>query len=368
MKIKRSIIVTLLAIGIGLGWLSLSGARAVLEQSSSTEFCLSCHSMETAYKEYQGSVHFSNAKGIRAECADCHIPNDTLGYAIAKLKFSADIYHEFASGRIDSDEKYETHRADMASTVWSQLKANDSATCRNCHNETAMELYNQDREARNMHQYAVDNNQTCIDCHKGVAHLLPKAKMDNQAQQQLIELAKQTPADARLVYPLQTIAMGELGTINPATELTVLDTQAGKRRVEMRGAQMYGAEQVIYVAQGQRAIIALLTEQGQRAIKVGQYQSDAYGNNWRDVTLTAEIDDTPVLTERAPLWAYAEQLDNAYCSSCHAKIPSTHFTLNAWPSVAKTMGDRTSIGGDDLEILTKFFQYNAKDAKDVVAH
>ncbi len=32
--------------------------------------------MQTPLAEYQGSVHFQNVKGIRAECADCHIPGD----------------------------------------------------------------------------------------------------------------------------------------------------------------------------------------------------------------------------------------------------------------------------------------------------
>ncbi|ENP9523105.1 cytochrome C, partial [Shigella sonnei] len=35
--------------------------------------------------------------------------------------------------------------------------------------------------------------------------------------------------------------------------------------------------------------------------------------------------------------------------------------VNAWPSIAKGMGARTSMSENELDILTRYFQYNAKD-------
>ncbi|MCZ4335669.1 NapC/NirT family cytochrome c [Aeromonas hydrophila] len=360
MKIKKRIIAALLMLGVVFGWLSLGGGHALLSATSSTEFCLSCHSMEAPYKEYQGSVHFSNSKGIRAECADCHIPSQPLDYLLTKIRASKDIYHEFVTDKIDSHEKYEQHRGEMAETVWAQFRTNDSATCRSCHNQSAMETYDQSHDAQKMHQYGMANNQTCIDCHRGVAHLLPEVKLDSKAHEQLARQAQQTTADSREVFPAQVITMGGLGTINPATSLTVLASEGDNRKVQLNGFQLEGAEQVLYLAKGQRAIVAMLSEEGQKAVTAGTYEADEYGNKWRSATLVAQIDQ-PVLASREPLWSYAKQLDNVYCSTCHAKIPSHHFTLNAWPAVAKGMGDRTSISKDDLEILTKYFQYNAKD-------
>ncbi|MGF1788815.1 NapC/NirT family cytochrome c [Photobacterium swingsii] len=364
MKNKKRAVAGILALGVGVGWLTLGGTHAVLEKTSSTEFCISCHTMEAPYKEYQGSVHFSNAKGIRAECADCHIPTDTLDYLTTKIRASKDIYHEFVTGKIDTAEKYESHRADMAETVWAQLRENDSATCRSCHDDGAMEVYDQSVDARKMHEYGIANNQTCIDCHKGVAHLLPETKMDSSALDHLIETAQQTPVGTEVVYPLQVTPMGDFGTVNPATPLTVLAENDQTRTVRIDGYQMAGAEKVIYMGEGQRAVLAMVSEQGQQALTTGEYNEDAYGNKWRPVSLEAQI-DTPVLASTEPLWSYAEQLDNVYCSTCHAKIPTNHFTVNAWPSVAKSMGDRTAISAEDLEILTKYFQYNAKD---IVGH
>ncbi len=110
MRRKKRIGLIMLVVGVlvGVGGLLLS--QHVLHKTSETAFCLSCHSMSKPFEEYQGTVHFSNQKGIRAECADCHIPKSGVDYLFAKLKASKDIYHEFVSGKIDSDDKFEAHR------------------------------------------------------------------------------------------------------------------------------------------------------------------------------------------------------------------------------------------------------------------
>ncbi len=57
--------------------------------------------------------------------------------------------------------------------VLKTMEENDSRECRNCHQMTAMALANQSRRARNQHDSAivgVEDGDTCIDCHKGIAH------------------------------------------------------------------------------------------------------------------------------------------------------------------------------------------------------
>lgn len=358
---RKSKVLIFIVIGIILGVLGFGGSSYMMHKTSETSFCLSCHSMQAPYEEYQGSIHFKNQKGIRAECSDCHIPKEPLDYFLAKVKASKDVYHEFVTGKIDTPEKYEEHRLEMAQTVWHQMQQNDSATCRSCHQFDAMDMASQSADAQKMHDLGIKEKQTCIDCHKGIAHFPPEIKMDDKAMDEVISIAKQTPETATEVYPVQPASLGDLGTVYPATALKVLNTDADKREVEISGSQMKGAEQVIYLEQGQRLILASLTEQGQKALKInGDFVKDAYDNEWRPVTLTATI-TAPVLSDRKPLWSYAENLDNVYCASCHAKISSKHFTVNAWPAVNKGMGARTDISPQDLDILTKYFQYNAKD-------
>lgn len=357
---KRIIIWTVL-LGAVLGALIVFAAQWTLHKTSSTEFCLSCHTMQAPYEEYLGSKHFQNQKGIRAECADCHIPEGGMDYLVTKVLASKDIWHQFVTKKIDTSEKFEEHRLEMAQTVWAQLKANNSATCRSCHSMDAMDLEAQSADARKMHEMGVKEQQTCIDCHKGVAHFPPELKMDDSALKGLEATAASTPATAKELYVVSPGALGDLATFYPATELHVLDTTGTSRRVEVRGSQMQGSEQVIYYAAGQRLILASLSEKGQQALNVlSDWKKDEYGNAWRDVALQGEW-KAPALASREPLWDYARKLDNVYCAGCHAPIPAKHFTLNAWPSVAKGMGARTNISENELDILSRYFQYNAKD-------
>ncbi len=76
-----------------------------IKVTSTTEFCVSCHSMQPVYEEYKQSVHFQNASGVRAECHDCHIPPDIPGMVKRKLEASNDIYQTFIAHSIDTPEE-----------------------------------------------------------------------------------------------------------------------------------------------------------------------------------------------------------------------------------------------------------------------
>jgi nitrate/TMAO reductase-like tetraheme cytochrome c subunit len=54
------------------------------------------------------------------------------------------------------------------------MLANDSRECRNCHSYHAMDFENQSRRAREKMREGIEEGKTCIECHKGIAHKLPK--------------------------------------------------------------------------------------------------------------------------------------------------------------------------------------------------
>ncbi len=67
-------ILALVIVGIVIGVALIVLPHVGIKLTSTTEFCVSCHSMQPVYQEYKQSVHFQNASGVRAECHDCHIP------------------------------------------------------------------------------------------------------------------------------------------------------------------------------------------------------------------------------------------------------------------------------------------------------
>jgi len=69
----------------------------------------------------------------------------------------------------------------MATRVWDSMKANDSQECRNCHSFESMDFAKQSRRSREkMQPVALSGKKTCIECHQGIAHKLPKTAADDE--------------------------------------------------------------------------------------------------------------------------------------------------------------------------------------------
>ena len=115
-----------------LGMFGLGAVNTVFSYTNEMDFCTSCHSMKINLEEYKETVHYKSASGVRATCADCHVPKAFFPKLKAKIMAAKDVYHEIV-GTVDTKEKYEAHRWDMASRVWAKMKANDSRECRSCH-------------------------------------------------------------------------------------------------------------------------------------------------------------------------------------------------------------------------------------------
>lgn len=174
---KRSKISLILILALGAGLMSLFNFG--LQATNTTEFCTSCHTMQTNLTELKDSVHWSSASGVHAGCADCHVPKAFIPKMKAKIYAAKDVYHEII-GTIDTPEKYEKHRWDMASRVWAKMKATDSRECRSCHSFDHMDFSEQDKSARKRHEKAEEQGKTCIDCHKGIAHEEPEEPEEDE--------------------------------------------------------------------------------------------------------------------------------------------------------------------------------------------
>lgn len=155
-----------------LGFAAFGGMNTVLSFTNEMEFCTSCHSMKVNLEEYKQTLHYKNASGVQATCSDCHVPKEFFPKMKAKILAYKDVLHEIL-GTIDTKEKYEAHRWDMANRVWDKMYANDSRECRSCHDYDTMEFSEQGRMARKKHPRAQLKGQTCIHCHKGLAHEEP---------------------------------------------------------------------------------------------------------------------------------------------------------------------------------------------------
>jgi len=162
-----------LIVGIVLGIFFWGGFNWSLELTNTEKFCISCHEMrDNAFVEYKESVHYKNTTGVRATCPDCHVPKEWVYKMKRKIQASNELYHKFM-GSITTKEKFNSKRLTMALREWKRMKSSQSRECRNCHDFQFMDMEEQDKSSRKKHKKAIKTGQTCIDCHKGIAHELP---------------------------------------------------------------------------------------------------------------------------------------------------------------------------------------------------
>lgn len=172
------------SVHFSLGFLTLGGFLAgiifwggfntAMEFTNTEDFCISCHEMrDNVFQELKTTVHYSNRSGVRAVCSDCHVPHEWTDKIARKMQASKEVWG-WIFGTIDTREKFEAHRRELAEREWRRLEANDSLECRNCHEFDSMDFTLQDPRAAEAHSTAlVETGQTCINCHKGIAHELP---------------------------------------------------------------------------------------------------------------------------------------------------------------------------------------------------
>lgn len=171
-------LLSLLVVGFFSGIILWGGFNTGLEATNKLGFCISCHEMrDNVYQEYKETVHYKNRTGVRAICSDCHVPHDWGRKMLRKIKASQEIWGKI-TGYVDTKEKFEAHRMELATHEWDRMKASGSRECRNCHDFRSMEAKKQKPKAQKMHAQALKEGKTCIDCHKGIAHLLPKEYVD----------------------------------------------------------------------------------------------------------------------------------------------------------------------------------------------
>ena len=179
-----------------VGVIFWGGFNTAMEMTNTMEFCISCHEMEeNVYQEYKKTKHFSNRSGVRATCSDCHVPDPWVHKVVRKVQASNELVHKVL-GTISTPEKFDQKRLELARNVWDAMKKTDSRECRNCHDFDSMNPDDQKKRSRKQHINGMKAGNTCIDCHKGVAHTKVHDQLSDEELTELerpLEKYKQRP-------------------------------------------------------------------------------------------------------------------------------------------------------------------------------
>lgn len=364
----------ILILGGLAGVIFWGGFNTFMEYTNTMQFCVSCHEMrDNVYEEYKKTVHYKNPSGVRATCADCHVPRPWVHKFVRKVYATNELYHKVA-GTISTPEKFEARRATMAKRVWASMEANDSRECRNCHSFESMDFHKQSKEAAERMQEGMKKGETCISCHKGIAHALPDLSSDYLAMfDDLRALAKTEVPKSDLIYTIATkpiylnadaAAAGKkaAGKLLPATELSVVERDGDKIKVRLDGWQQDGVGRVIYALMGRRIFSAALGKPAVEKIQRHETKLDKDTDlTWHRVSLDVWTTREDTTSNLDSLWAYGAEMYNASCSVCHTLTAPDHFLANQWIGNMKAMKRFIALDKEQYRFLQKYLQFHARD-------
>jgi cytochrome c-type protein NapC len=156
-KVVAGTVVVTLAVTFGI----IGGEKL----TSTTEFCLSCHSMSYVSEELHESSHWGGL-GINPDCEDCHLPPQFIkrveSHVVDGLRaIIGELKHD-----LSTKEGFDEYRAEYAHHARLALKKWDSSPCRQCHKATEPSS----DEAETEHKKMETEGATCIDCHQNLVH------------------------------------------------------------------------------------------------------------------------------------------------------------------------------------------------------
>lgn len=160
-----------LACAAALAAASLSAAdpAAGFTDTSSTEYCVSCHEMKRYQLELKASSHVKDAEKKEIGCAQCHIPPSGLRWISIKVVFGVkDIYAHYF-GEPDDLDRLKLQQFTRRFVPDENCIACHKDLMKNVKNEPINEIGKQAHEA-----YLGKGGNTvsnCSGCHQNMAHL-----------------------------------------------------------------------------------------------------------------------------------------------------------------------------------------------------
>jgi len=308
----------LIGLIVGLCVVIVGGYHGFMDYTNRTEFCISCHEMkDNSYAEYKDSIHFHNSSGVRAGCADCHVPKGFVPKIVRKIFAAKDVWHNLL-GTIDTPEKFENHRLVMAQDVWTYMRESGSRECKTCHSYEAMHAVKQGPRAQRVMGVAAKTDQSCIDCHKGIAHKLPRFDKIYAGWMQAFHegLNKE-------IKPSQTVYSAGRVVVHAAT-----DTDSD--------------------------VLASLPPLMKMKIKARE-------EDWVQIDLADQKTgwislSQPLSAQKEPIEDMARQLWQTDCQICHARPKIEEYNATQWEEHLQAMAKFTYLNAEQQQLVLKFLQ------------
>lgn len=141
-----------------------------------------------------------------------------------------------------------------------------------------------------------------------------------------------------------------IGRVLPTSEVKILEKKGNRLKIQLEGFVQKGKEQAIYFKEGQRILVAAFKKGSNPEYKVLK------AGDWSKVNAVVYMDEGDLEKELKPMMDKAAKLYSENCSICHSLHPVNEYNANQWPSVLKSMVDRTAIEKKDRFLVTEYLQ------------
>jgi nitrate/TMAO reductase-like tetraheme cytochrome c subunit len=148
------------AVGVAFAIVCFLVINVVTKPFSTPQFCATrCHEMKAAYRSWELSAHYSNDKGVVAECIDCHLP--------PKDKFFTHLTYKAYVGVVDTVIHYLGGEYDREKMREKARAETPNYRCLKCHRSLLVKPASS--AARLAHQAVLnpteDHKPRCVECH-----------------------------------------------------------------------------------------------------------------------------------------------------------------------------------------------------------
>lgn len=362
----------LATLGFIAGAISWQQFNNVMDITSKEEFCVSCHTMQQPFEELKQTVHWKNNSGVRATCSDCHIPHEKTDKFARKMQAIREVFAEF-TGKFKDEGTFEQHRAEMAQREWDRFAANGSKECKACHSYERMDFANMPEAAQKAMKPAAERNQSCMDCHKGIAHHLPAKTQSDANASKFEELVTTNLTPSQTYYAKGSVAVfsdealtQQIGTLETATPVNVAKSTGKADQVDLvMWRKNKGFGRIWYNQFAKNITDAVLTKefmQSEPHFDVLETKEDPLtGLEWQKVKLSAWIAPNQLINNIDAVWESAENTYKTQCSTCHRQPQVNHFDSNTWIGLFKGMVGFTNIDEQTGKEVLRYLQLHSSD-------
>ena len=362
----------LITVGIVIGILGWSSFNTIIDKTSEETFCVSCHSMQQPLEELKQTAHWSNKSGVSATCSDCHLPHEGLDKYARKFEALRELWAEM-SGKYNESGAFEKHRLEMAEREWARFEKDGSKQCKACHSYEKMDFDKMSEQARKAMLPAKETNQSCMDCHKGIAHHLPKQTQSSGNTSKFDHLVTKSLTDAKTYYTKGTVRLfsdealtQNIGQLETAVPVKFIKSSKGADLVELAmWRKNKGFGRIWYHQFGKNITDAVLSKEfmsNEPQFSVIETKDDPItGLTWQKVTMQVWVAKANLVEDLSAIWANAESIYKTQCSTCHRQPEVAHFDSNSWIGLFNGMVGFTNIDKETGKEVLRYLQLHSSD-------